>query len=64
LYLAYVFAQKHNPDTIEQRYNTQIQQKHNPATIEQRYNTKVQQNHNSALAYVFAVLLCCIVVLL
>jgi hypothetical protein len=38
--------QKHNPDTIEQRYNTKIQQKHNPDTIEQRYNAKIQQKHN------------------
>jgi hypothetical protein len=40
--------QKHNPATIEQRYNTKEQQKHNPDTIEQRYNTKIEQKHNPA----------------
>jgi hypothetical protein len=36
----------HNPDTIEQRYNTKVQQTPTPDTIEQRYNRKLQQQHN------------------
>jgi hypothetical protein len=59
------FCQKHNPDTIEQRYNTKVQQTHTPDTIEQRYNTKVQQKHNPDTTQKYnKVFLCCIVVLL